>query len=151
MSELFILQNDAQLFLSKQGAWVDGRDLNQLYKSPYKDEAINQMVEVSAKDFRQRIKVLTCNANEKGLPQLDPEWLPEPLPKVAKDLFEADVTAVSDALEAVGDAYVDVEVTPEPQNDALDATPEESSDDSLVAADAAADESVDSFDEKTSV
>ena len=96
MSELFILQNHEQLFLSKQNAWVDGRDLNQLYKSPYKDEAINQMVEVSSKDYRQRIKVLSCNANEKGLPQLDPDWLPEPLPKVVKDLFEVEEVPAED-------------------------------------------------------
>jgi hypothetical protein len=106
MSELFILQNDEQLFLSKQNAWVDGRDLNQLYKSPYKDEAINQMVEVSSKDFRQRIKVLSCSANDKGLPQLEPEWLPEPLPKVVKDLFEATEPPLADG-EAVASAAND--------------------------------------------
>jgi len=87
MSELFILQNQDKLFFSKQKEWVDGRDLNSLFKSPYKDEAINQMVEISAKDYRQRIKVLKCGVTDKGLPSIDPELMPDPLPKAGKDLF----------------------------------------------------------------
>lgn len=97
MSELFILQNQAKLFLGKQNNWVDGRDLNALYKTPHKDEAINQMVEVSSKDYTQRIKIVPCAPNDKGLPLIDPAILPEPLPKVGKDLLaplEADTDAV---------------------------------------------------------
>ena len=89
MSELFILQNQDKLFLGRQNNWLDGRDLAALYKTAHKDEAINQMVEASSKDYKQRIKILTCTANEKGLPLIDPELMPEPLPKVGKDLFAA--------------------------------------------------------------
>lgn len=88
MSELFILQNQDKLFLGRQNNWLDGRDLAALYKTVHKDEAINQMFEASSKDYRQRIKVLSCNANEKGLPIIDAELMPEPLPKAGKDLFE---------------------------------------------------------------
>ncbi len=88
MSELFILQNQDKLFLGRQNNWLDGRDLAALYKTVHKDEAINQMFEASSKDYRQRIKVLICNANEKGLPIIDAELMPEPLPKAGKDLFE---------------------------------------------------------------
>lgn len=86
MSELFILQNQHKLFLGKQNAWVDGQDPATLYKTPYKDEAINQMVEVSAKDYTQRIRIVPCGADEKGLPAIDPATLPEPQP-TAVDLF----------------------------------------------------------------
>lgn len=88
MSEWFILQNQQKLFLGKQNQWVDGRDPAALFKTPHKDEAINQKVETSARDFTQRIQLLSCGLNEKGLPLLDPAILPEPLPKPAKDLFE---------------------------------------------------------------
>lgn len=88
MSELFILQNQDKLFLNKQKDWTDGRDLNSLFKTPHKDEAINQLVEISAKDYRQRIKVIPCGVTDKGLPQIDPELMPEPLPKVGKDLLD---------------------------------------------------------------
>ncbi len=88
MSELFILQNQDKLFLGRQNNWLDGRDLAAVFKTVHKDEAINQMFEASSKDYRQRIKVLSCSANEKGLPIIDPEIMPEPLPKAGKDLFE---------------------------------------------------------------
>jgi hypothetical protein len=108
MNELFILQNQHKLFLGKQNAWVDGQDLNALYKSPYKDEAINQMVEVSAKDYTQRVKIISCTVNEKGLPEIDPAILPEPLPKAGKDLF-----ADMDQPEEVAERSELVEATPD--------------------------------------
>lgn len=88
MSELFILQNQDNLFLGKQKEWLDGRDAAALYKTPYKDEAVNQMFEISSKDYTQRIKVLACNASDKGLPSISEDLLPPPLPKVAKKTAE---------------------------------------------------------------
>ena len=114
MSELFILQNQDKLFLGRQNNWLDGRDLAALFKTVHKDEAINQMFEASSKDYRQRIKVLSCSANEKGLPLIDPDLLPEPLPKAGKDLFdtlerEATATPAGDVSEPG--------TTPEAQSD----------------------------------
>jgi hypothetical protein len=107
MNELFILQNQYKLFLGKQNAWVDGQDLNALYKSPYKDEAINQMVEVSAKDYTQRVKIVSCTANEKGLPEIDPSILPEPISKAGKDLFadmeQSEIAESPELVEAAPD------------------------------------------------
>lgn len=88
MSELFILQNQDNLFLGKQKEWLDGRDAAALYKTPYKDEAVNQMFEISSKDYTQRIKVLACTASDKGLPLIPEDLLPPPLPKVAKKTAE---------------------------------------------------------------
>ena len=79
MSQVFILQNQDGYFLSKQKEWVDGREANQLYRSPHHDEALNQMVEVNAKDYTQRIKIVDCVLNDKRQPQLDPESLPPKL------------------------------------------------------------------------
>jgi hypothetical protein len=93
MSELFILQNQEKLFLGKQNNWLDGREPGALFKTAYKDEAINQMFEASSKDYRQRIKIIGCSANEKGLPVIDPEIMPEPLPKPGKDLFDQSTSA----------------------------------------------------------
>lgn len=78
MSQVFILQNQDGYFLSKQKEWVDGRDASLLYRSLHRDEALNQMVEVNAKDYTQRINIVDCQLNEKRHPQLDPESLPEP-------------------------------------------------------------------------
>jgi len=70
MTDLYILQNREGLFLGKQKDWLDGRDRGALYKTPHRDEAINLKVEVSAKDFEQRITILSCQADERGLPLL---------------------------------------------------------------------------------
>lgn len=88
MTELFILQNQDNLFFGKQKEWLDGRDTAALYKTPFKDEAVNQMFEISSKDYTQRIKVLTCAASDKGLPLIPEDLLPPPLPKVAKRTAE---------------------------------------------------------------
>ena len=52
MSELFILQNQDNLFLGKQNNWLDGRDPGALFKTIHKDEAINQMFEASSRDYK---------------------------------------------------------------------------------------------------
>ena len=97
MTQIFILQNHDKLFFGKNKEWVDGYDANSVFKTLYKDEAINQMVEISSKDYKQRVKVVTCEVNEKGLPIIDPDIMPAPLPKVAKpgkgtdDLFTAEI------------------------------------------------------------
>lgn len=129
MSELFILQNQDKLFLNKQKDWVDGRDVNSLFKTAYKDEAINQMVEVSSKDYRQRIKVIQCHPNEKGLPSIDPDIMPEPLPKAGKDLFAELEAAATNALAEPGElesAEEDVEIVIGNEADDLLADPDTS-------------------------
>lgn len=112
MNEIFILQNQANLFLGKQNNWLDGRDLNALYKTVHKDEAINQKVEASSKDYTQRIKIIGCAPNEKGLPLIDPEILPEPLPKVGKNLFAALETTPGEVHATPFDPETPAEVTP---------------------------------------
>lgn len=84
MSQVFILQNQDKLFFGKNKEWVDGYDANALYKTLHKDEAINQMVEITAKNYQQRVKVIACNVDEKALPMIDSEIMPAPLPKVPK-------------------------------------------------------------------
>lgn len=116
MSEFFILQNQAKLFLGKQKDWLDGRDPGSLFKTPHKDEAINQMVEISSKDYTQRIKVISCEVNEKGVPILAEELLPPPLPKIVKspnrDLLEE---VAEDDLEPDDEIEETLEFTAEPE------------------------------------
>lgn len=76
MSTVFVLQNQFKHLLSKQKGWVSGREARSLYNTPHKDEAINQMVEVSSKDYTQRVKLLSCELNEKRIPIVLVEDLP---------------------------------------------------------------------------
>ena len=84
MNQTFILQNHDKLFFGKNKEWVDGYDANAVYKTPHKDEAVNQMFEITSKDYKQRVKVIGCELNEKALPIIDSEIMPAPLPKVPK-------------------------------------------------------------------
>ncbi|MGI1679588.1 MAG: hypothetical protein K6L75_12685 [Cellvibrionaceae bacterium] len=90
MQELFLLQNQDKLFLSKQNEWVDGRDLNIIYKTTHRDEALNQLFETNTKDYGQRIHIISCPSNEKKLPDIDPDILPPPIPKAPKELIDSD-------------------------------------------------------------
>jgi hypothetical protein len=102
MNQTFILQNQDKLFFGKNKEWVDGYDANAVYKTLHKDEAVNQMFEITSKDYKQRVKVISCELNEKALPIIDSDIMPAPLPKVPKppkagtDLF---AEAVPDAAE----------------------------------------------------
>lgn len=75
MTQVYILQNQHQQFLGKQREWLDGGDAGALFRTPHKDEAINQMVEINTKDYSQRIQIRACQTNDKGLPVIDSEAL----------------------------------------------------------------------------
>ncbi len=96
MSNVFLLQNQYQQLLSKQGEWVDGREASTLFRTAHRDEALNQMIETNARDYTLRMKILECPLNDRGLPLLQDEDLP-PL-AVAK---------------AVGDDGEDLQAQPE--------------------------------------
>lgn len=106
MNQTFILQNQDKLFFGKNKEWVDGYDANAVFKTPHKDEAVNQMFEITSKDYKQRVKVISCALDEKALPLIDSDIMPAPLPKAPKppkageDLFaEPAATDNEDAAE----------------------------------------------------
>ena len=107
MNQTFILQNQDKLFFGKNKEWVDGYDANAVFKTPHKDEAVNQMFEITSKDYKQRIKVINCTLDEKALPVIDSDIMPAPLPKAPKppkageDLFAEPV--ITDTEAAVDD------------------------------------------------
>ncbi|GLS27122.1 hypothetical protein [Marinibactrum halimedae] len=75
MSNVYILQNQHKLFLTRQGEWTDGRDSTPLYRTANKDEALNQLFETNAKDYDQRISVIECETGSKGAPIIKDDWL----------------------------------------------------------------------------
>ena len=105
MTQTFILQNQDKLFFGKNKEWVDGYDANTVFKTPHKDEAVNQMFEITSKDYKQRVKVIGCALDEKALPVIDSDIMPAPLPKAPKppkagdDLFAEPVVTDAGAAE----------------------------------------------------
>lgn len=76
---MFILQNQDGYFLSKSGEWLDGREPVALYRTVYKDEAVNQLFETNSQDYNLRINIISCEANPKKIPIIADELLPPPL------------------------------------------------------------------------
>jgi hypothetical protein len=78
---MYILHNQDGYFLTKSGDWSDGRELAPLFKTNYKDEAINQLFEANSKDYNLRISLLECEINSKKMPLIPDEKLPPMLKK----------------------------------------------------------------------
>jgi len=111
-NQVFILQNQNKLFLNKRNEWVDGRDLQVVFKAKHKDEALNQSFEATSKDHSLRIQILDCPTKPNGLPDIDPAILPPPLAKpAAEEKSEDDPDTVpvnTDANEASKEAITEI-------------------------------------------
>lgn len=77
MSHIYVLTNQHQQFLSKSNEWIDGREASRLFRSEYKDVAINQMFEANTRNVSLRIELLQCELNSKGHPQVPESALGE--------------------------------------------------------------------------
>lgn len=109
MSDVYILQNQQQYFLNRQKEWIDGRDLGSLYKTPYKDEAINLQFEISSKDYTQRIKVIGCKVNERGLPIIADDHLATGIIPDYESAGSAEAIALSTILGRMVDDFTTAE------------------------------------------
>ncbi len=67
---LFILQNQHDQFLTRDGEWSAGGDTNQLFSSKHYDGALNQLIEMNAKDHTLRGMVVACELDNRGRPVL---------------------------------------------------------------------------------
>jgi hypothetical protein len=98
MSKVFLLQNQHKFFINRQGLWVSGREPAGLYRVKNRDEAINEIFEISARDFDQRITIIETDATVKGVPIIDPSWLSElPEPVYGQDSNEVEAEDTSGA------------------------------------------------------
>ncbi|SHF27455.1 hypothetical protein SAMN04487965_1806 [Microbulbifer donghaiensis] len=100
MSHVYVLTNQYQQFLSKSNEWIDGREASRLFRSEYKDVAINQMFEANTRNVSLRIELLQCELNPKGQPQIPEEALGE-------------IQLVADAESAQGDPEIEPGTPPE--------------------------------------
>lgn len=64
----FVVRNQLGQYLTRKGEWVSGKDNSELFHQPHYDQALNQLIEVNAKDIELRGKVLELEMDEKGRP-----------------------------------------------------------------------------------
>ncbi len=68
--KIFILQTQDQRTLNNDLEWSSEADCNAIFHTPHKDIAINQLIELNAKDISLRASVVECEADSKGRPVL---------------------------------------------------------------------------------
>ncbi|MEO0436332.1 MAG: hypothetical protein AAF098_05445 [Pseudomonadota bacterium] len=67
---IFVICNHLNQFWTRSEQWVDGREPKRVLKLKHQDEALNLLVEISAKDIELRGKVEKLPLNEQGEPVL---------------------------------------------------------------------------------
>jgi len=71
MNTVFIIRNHHGQFLSRHDEWVDSKDRAALFMARHKDQALNTLVELNARDIDQRCLVLEVPLDDRGRPDLD--------------------------------------------------------------------------------
>lgn len=66
MNNIYILQSQNDLYLSKSGDWVSGDNSKILFRTQHKDEAINQKVELTVKQPELRVNIGTAQLGDSG-------------------------------------------------------------------------------------
>jgi hypothetical protein len=69
--ELYLIRAQSGEFLDRHLEWVAAPDPVTLFQTPHRDVALNQLVELNARDIRLRATVLPCNRDAKGRPDLE--------------------------------------------------------------------------------
>ena len=78
MNEVYVIRNQDGLYASKQGEWVDGSDKSAVSFVKFRDQAVNTLVELNAKDFELRGDIVAVELNDKKRPDVIVGEKPEP-------------------------------------------------------------------------
>ena len=71
MKQLFVIRNQNQHYLGRHHDWLDGSHRPALFRTPYRDVAVNELFEVNVKDFALRGEIIACEADDKGYPAVE--------------------------------------------------------------------------------
>lgn len=107
MKNVFVIRNQHQQFLGKQGQWLDESEPQQAWRSPHHDVALNHLIEVNARDIEQRLVLMQCPLNDRDVPLLGDVEVPRKAAPVTFDEPEATDTPAPADDEAGGDVDAD--------------------------------------------
>ena len=68
--KIYILQTQDQRTLNRDLEWGSEADRTMVFCTPYRDIALNQLIELNAKDIDMRASIVECEADAKGRPLL---------------------------------------------------------------------------------
>lgn len=76
MDTVFVITNQHGHYWAKAKVWADGSDPRSVWRSEYRDDAVNTLVELSTKDFELRGQIIEAQLNQRGDPVLTVSALP---------------------------------------------------------------------------
>ena len=88
-NSVFVIRNHEKRYLTKKHKWRSGNDKNILYRASEKDVALNELIEVNAKDIMARLQLVLCDLDDNNQPIVEvladdpPEELEEDLAEQA--------------------------------------------------------------------
>lgn len=83
MQDVYVIRNQLGHYWGKSKAWVDGRDARGVLRVKFRDEGVNLLFELSAKDIELRGEVLEVSLSERGEPLLEISNIPVPVADAA--------------------------------------------------------------------
>ncbi len=66
--KIYIIKNHDKRILGKDLEWLDGTDAALVFHTEHRDIALNQLIELNAKDINLRAQIIECQADKKGRP-----------------------------------------------------------------------------------
>ena len=89
--KIFIIKSHDGSLLGKDLEWVDGTNANLIFTAQHRDIALNQLIELNAKNIHLRAEITECEADKKGRPTLvlDTAALPSEAPANADQVSAA--------------------------------------------------------------
>jgi len=85
-NSVFVIRNHDNRYLTKKHQWRSGNDRNTLFRTAEKDVALNELIEVNAKDVLARLQLLVVDLDDHEQPAVDvladdPPEVPEVAPE----------------------------------------------------------------------
>ena len=65
---LFILRDAVGNLLTKELLWASDCAASELFRTPHKDVALNQLLEINASDIELRAQIMVCDVDNKNHP-----------------------------------------------------------------------------------
>ncbi|MEH6551342.1 MAG: hypothetical protein V7711_05280 [Pseudomonadales bacterium] len=79
MDPVYVIQSLDGLYFTKQKEWNNGQDAAAVLGTPHYDLALNTLIEINAKDYHLRAKVVEVAIDERKRPILEISAAPPPL------------------------------------------------------------------------
>lgn len=95
MTEVYVIRNQLGHYWGKSKAWVSGADPRAVLRVKHRDEGVNTLVELSARNIELRGEVIAAELSERGEPVLEVSDAPLPEEAATAPRNEAEVASAT--------------------------------------------------------